>query len=139
MRCDSTDAERKLWWILRSRKLDGFKFRRQHPVAGYIVDFICIKHQLVIEPDGGQHDEPAARAYDEKRTKRLEEVGLRVIRFWDPDVLKHPHEVAESIYEALTFDSVTARGQTESLARQQGTSTITRPCQNPLNPSSFCM
>ena len=117
MRSESTDAERKLWWILRSRKLDGFKFRRQYPVGGYIVDFVCLKPRLVVELDGGQHDEPSARSYDEKRTKRLEELGLRVIRFWDPDVLKHPHEVAEAIYKALTSDWLMGGDETRPLAR----------------------
>lgn len=62
MRAESTDAERKLWHILRDRKLGGFKFRRQHPVAGYIVDFFCLEAGVVVEADGGQHYNPAGLA-----------------------------------------------------------------------------
>ena len=100
MRTECTDAEKKLWRILRDRKLAGFKFRRQYPIGGYIVDFVCLKHGIVVELDGGQHDEPQARDYDQRRTRRLEDLGLRVIRYWDPDVLKNPDSVKESIYQA---------------------------------------
>lgn len=68
-------------------------------MAGYIVGFICVKRGLVVELDGGQHDD---LTYDDQRTSRLEELGLRVIPFWDPDVLKQPDEVAKSIYRALS-------------------------------------
>src|SRR5688572_18697671 len=90
MRAESTDAERKLWFILRDRKLGGFKFRRQHPIAGYIVDFFCMEANLAIESDGGQHYDPEGLAYDERRTKVLAAQGVRVMRFQDDEVLKHP-------------------------------------------------
>ena len=101
MRVEPTDAERRLWSVLRSRQLSGFKFRRQHPVAGFIVDFICVKHRLVVEADGGQHLDDEAMAYDRRRSERLAQVGLRVLRFSDLEVLKAPRAVAEVIYEAL--------------------------------------
>jgi very-short-patch-repair endonuclease len=104
LRHHSTDAETKLWWILRSRKLSGFKFRRQHPVAGYILDFFCIKANLCVELDGGQHADDEARAYDERRTAALAERGIRVLRFWDHTVLKEPEVVTLAIYRALTGD-----------------------------------
>ena len=100
LRRDMTDAERKLWWILRSRKLAGFKFRRQVPMAGYILDFYCVKILLAVELDGGQHCEPDAIAYDQRRTNMLSTHGIRVLRFWDNDVLKHTDDVAETIYHA---------------------------------------
>jgi very-short-patch-repair endonuclease len=101
MRKEATDAERRMWGILRSRRLAGFKFRRQCPVAGYIVDFYCVKGSLVVELDGGQHTEPAAIAYDRDRTRRLNELGIRVVRSWDPVVLKDGDAVAEAVYREL--------------------------------------
>jgi very-short-patch-repair endonuclease len=101
MRVEATDAERRLWAVLRSRRLEGFKFRRQHPVAGFIVDFICLKHGLVVEADGGQHLDEEALAYDTRRAERLRDLGMHVLRFSDREVLKAPGAVAEVIYEAL--------------------------------------
>ncbi|MGE5611598.1 MAG: endonuclease domain-containing protein [Bacillota bacterium] len=101
MRREGTDAEGKLWAILRDRRLVGYKFRRQVPVAGYIVDFYCVKAGLVIELDGGQHSEATHRAYDAERTRRLKELGIEVMRFWDHEVLKDPEAVAEMIYRKL--------------------------------------
>ena len=101
MRVEQTDAERRLWAILRSRRLAGFKFRRQHPVAGYIVDFFCLKCGVAVEADGGQHLDEEAVAYDRRRAARLREVGIQVLRFSARDVLKNPTAVAEVIYEAL--------------------------------------
>ena len=95
-----TDAERKLWWILRSRRLAGFKFRRQVPMAGYILDFYCVQVRLAVELDGGQHAEPEALEYDQRRSLALNQQGVRVLRFWDDDVLKHSDAVAQSIYDA---------------------------------------
>jgi very-short-patch-repair endonuclease len=102
LRVRSTDAEKRLWRILRSRKLAGYKFRRQYPIEGYIVDFFCIGSNLVVELDGGQHNEPLAKEYDARRSRRLNELGIQVIRFWDHDVLKHSSEVAESIFRTLS-------------------------------------
>jgi very-short-patch-repair endonuclease len=105
MRREPTDAERKLWHLLRDGRLGGFKFRRQCPVAGYILDFYCLSAGLVVEADGGQHTEPEAHAYDEARTQRLSDRGIRVLRFPDDEVLKYPDAVREAIYAALTSDA----------------------------------
>jgi very-short-patch-repair endonuclease len=102
MRSKATDAEKKLWSILRDRRLSGFKFRRQVPVAGYILDFYCIKAGLVVEADGGQHSLPEQLEYDHIRTSALESLGIQVLRFWDCDVLKDPDAVKRTIYRALT-------------------------------------
>ncbi len=99
MRKTFTDAEMRLWQLLRGRNLKDFKFRRQHPLGPYIADFICLEQRLVIEVDGGQHQEQAA--YDGKRTKDLEAAGYRVLRFWDNDVLLKTNDVMEAIYHAL--------------------------------------
>jgi len=99
MRSEMTDAEKRMWSILRKRRIAGFKFRRQVPIAGYILDFYCIGEKLAIELDGGQHID--AIAYDEKRTAKLKELGVRVLRFWDDDVLKETGVVADAVYEEL--------------------------------------
>ena len=99
LRKGQTDAERRLWWLLRNRQLDGRKFRRQVPIGDYIVDFACIEAKLIIELDGGQHSE--TRSYDEKRTKQLEENGFVVLRFWNNDVLTNSEGVVEEILRML--------------------------------------
>ena len=76
-----TDAERALWRILRSRQLEGFKFRRQHSIGRYVVDFVCLERKVVIEVDGGHHAERFEA--DSERTKYLESEGFRVIRLWN--------------------------------------------------------
>ena len=93
-----TDAERRLWSILRNRRLSGYKFRRQHPIGPFIADFACIGHRLIIEADGSQHDESVA---DEHRTARLARQGWRVVRFWNNDILANPAGVAQAIVAAL--------------------------------------
>jgi very-short-patch-repair endonuclease len=98
LRVDATDAERKLWQVLRRRELAGWKFRRQRPIDQYIVDFACIEAVLVVEVDGGQHAENAA---DQVRTRRLEALGWEVLRFWNPDVLINSEGVLTMILVAL--------------------------------------
>ena len=94
-----TDAERKLWRCLRSRQLSAMKFRRQHVIDRYIVDFVCVEAALVLELDGGQHAERVAQ--DADRTRKLESLGYRVLRFWNNDVLMNTEAVLEVILEAL--------------------------------------
>ena len=102
MRNNPTDAERRLWTFLRRSQMDGFKFRRQHPVAGYIVDFVSLRAKLIVELDGGQHNTPDALEYDASRTQKLESIGFRILRFWDHDVLRDPDAVLATIYRFLT-------------------------------------
>jgi len=97
-----TDAEAKLWRALRGRQLAGAKFRRQHPIGGYVVDFYCERAKLAIELDGGQHLEPARAAYDAERTRALERAGVRVLRFFDDDALARSEAVLESIRLVLS-------------------------------------
>jgi very-short-patch-repair endonuclease len=92
-----TEAERRLWFALRDRRLAGYKFRRQHPLAGAIVDFACIAHALAVEADGGQHDAAA----DAARTQRIEAAGWRIIRFWNDDILRNTEGVILTILAAL--------------------------------------
>jgi very-short-patch-repair endonuclease len=94
-----TDAEARLWYVLRRKHTLGFKFRRQHPVGRYVVDFACPDARLIIEVDGGQHAEQAAR--DAARTRELEAHGYTVLRFWNNEVLENFDGVQEVIRAAL--------------------------------------
>jgi len=99
LRRHMTDAEGALWCRLRSRRLCGYKFRRQHPIGPYIVDFLCPARRLVVEVDGGQHTATSER--DAARTRWLERRGYRVMRFWNNEVLNETDAVLESILAAL--------------------------------------
>jgi very-short-patch-repair endonuclease len=101
MHSEPPDAEKKLWQILRFKNLGGYRFRRQRPVAGYILDYYCPAKRLAVELDGGQHAEDHQAQYDQNRTKRLNQLGVRVLRFWDDEVLKHPDDVASEILRCL--------------------------------------
>lgn len=102
LRRNQTDAERRLWGYLRDRRLDGWKFRRQHPIGPYVLDLYCADARLVIEIDGGQHDYDEYREHDEKRTAYLNSQGLKVMRFWNSDVMENTIGVLEAIREALS-------------------------------------
>ncbi|MBS0302713.1 MAG: DUF559 domain-containing protein [Proteobacteria bacterium] len=99
LRARSTDAEQTLWRYLRSRQLDGHKFRRQHPIGPYFADFACAEAQLVVELDGGQHVQ--AVVHDERRTQFLQDQGWHVLRFWNHEVLAEPAGVLQAIAQAL--------------------------------------
>ena len=99
LRHNQTDAERKLWFRLRDRRLRGLKFRRQMPVDRYVVDFCCEAARLIVELDGGQHVERSQQ--DAERTAVLEAQGYLVLRFWNNDILRNIDGVVESIVETL--------------------------------------
>jgi very-short-patch-repair endonuclease len=99
LRNQATDAEKHLWQYLRRRHLASHRFRRQFPIGGYIADFACLEAKLVIELDGGEHAD--RRAYDERRDRRLEAEGFRVLRFWDNQVFQETQAVLEEILRAL--------------------------------------
>ena len=98
MRREPTDAERVLWRYLRHGQLGGWKFRRQHPLPPYILDFACVDVCVAVEVDGGQH---ADSAYDERRDAHLRRLGWRVLRFWNNDVLSNPEGVARMILDGI--------------------------------------
>jgi very-short-patch-repair endonuclease len=98
LRRNSTDAENRLWSYLRGRQLEGLKFRRQHPLAGYVLDFYCEKLKLCIELDGGQHDERSEQ--DAQRTAALAKLGVTMVRFWNSD-LKEPEAVWQRLQEVI--------------------------------------
>lgn len=96
-----TDAEKALWMKLRNRQLEGVKFRRQQPIGPYIVDFASLQRGFIIEIDGGQHNEERTKERDEERTRRLEQRGYRIMRFWNNEVLTNLEGVLERIRETL--------------------------------------
>ena len=98
LRNNMTDAEQRLWNVLRSRQLDGCKFRRQHPYYHCILDFVCLERKVVVEVDGGQH---ADSTTDAARDDFLRESGFTVLRFWNHEVLNRTEAVAEAIHRAL--------------------------------------
>jgi very-short-patch-repair endonuclease len=94
LRENQTDAERRMWTLLRDRRLAHLKFRRQVSIGRYYVDLLCLQNRLIIELDGGQHNE---NPDDLRRTAWLESQNFRVIRFWNNDVLKNPEGVLTAI------------------------------------------
>src|SRR3546814_18760058 len=99
MRSNPTDAERRLWSILRAGRLEGLRWRRQEIIDDlYIADFICFEYRLIVEADGGQHVE---NAYDADRDAYLTAQGFRVLRFWNNDVLTNGDGVAAAILAAI--------------------------------------
>lgn len=95
LRINQTNAENRLWYHLRNRRFQGWKFRRQHALQGYIVDFVCLERKLVIELDGRQHADQ--ELYDNRRTQVLEKDRFKVIRFWNNDVLSNLESALETV------------------------------------------
>jgi very-short-patch-repair endonuclease len=101
LRLRTTEAEQKLWSLLRNRQLKGKKFRRQHAIANYVADFYCNESRLVIELDGNFHTAAETKEYDKFRTNLLNELGITVLRFWNEEVIKDPGKVIKKISEYL--------------------------------------
>lgn len=101
LRKNSTIQERMLWKILRNRQFKNLKFRRQFPIGEYIVDFVCEEKRIVIELDGGQHNEFENIIKDNERTKFIESEGYKVIRFWNNDILNNLEGVFKILNDLL--------------------------------------
>jgi very-short-patch-repair endonuclease len=86
LRLNSTDVERKLWARLRNRNFYNIKFRRQHPIDRYILDFICVEKKIIIELDGGQHNFETHKIKDEIRDNYFIDRGYKILRFWNNEV-----------------------------------------------------
>lgn len=97
LRKNMTKQERLLWSFLRKNQFYGYKFLRQYPIGFYIVDFICREKKIIIEIDGGQHNQQKNTEYDLKRTKFLNSRGYKVIRFWNNDIDNN----IEGVYNVL--------------------------------------
>jgi very-short-patch-repair endonuclease len=102
MRSEPTPAEHRLWQILRAKRLAGHKFKRQLTIDGYIVDFVCLEHRLIVEADGGHHAENLA---DARRDAYLQEQGFRVLRFWNNEIFENEEGVRLTILSALEHPS----------------------------------
>lgn len=100
LRNNMTEAEKYIWYMLRSKNLNGQKFRRQQPIGTYIVDFVCLEKKLIIEIDGGQHD--SDRQEDKARDEWLTREGYKVLRFWNNEVMENRVAILEKINECLS-------------------------------------
>ena len=98
MRTNATDAETLMWQLFRAKRFMNLKFRRQHVIKPYIVDFYCHEIGLVIELDGGQHNTEDGKAYDAEGTHFLEALDLKVVRYWNHDVLGQTDVVLEDLW-----------------------------------------
>jgi very-short-patch-repair endonuclease len=116
-RRELTGAEQKLWTVLRDRRFREIKFRRQHPIGPYVVDFACVAARLVIEVDGPSHDDAAQIAFDAERTRFLEHAGWRVLRISN-GLIYEDRNGALQIIEAALFPSPPRGG--EKVARRAG-------------------
>jgi len=103
LRQRGTDAERELWYHLRDGRLNGMKFRRQHPIPPYVVDFYCDAHKLVVELDGAQHNE----GVDRERSRFLAAQGLKILRYWDNEVLQQADAVLAAIVDVAENRTLT--------------------------------
>jgi very-short-patch-repair endonuclease len=97
MRSASTDAEQRLWTILRAKRLAEYKFKRQVPIDSFIVDFVCLRQRLIVEADGGQH----GASSDARRDAYLLGQGFRILRFWNHDILTNEEGVSRRILDEL--------------------------------------
>ena len=117
MRSEPTDAEHRLWQLLRAHRFSGFKFKRQEPIDFYIVDFICFAARLIIELDGSQH---ADNASDKRRDVYLRSQGFRIIRIWNNELFTNEEGVAELIWSALQTPPLPAQPAAESPSPARG-------------------
>jgi very-short-patch-repair endonuclease len=101
LRKTMSDAERKLWYALRAKRLGGARFRRQHPIGRYVADFVCLERRVIVEVDGGQHTEDGRIERDARRDRWLEEQGYRVLRVPTVEVYRNIVGVLDTIWGAL--------------------------------------
>ena len=101
LRKDETPTEKKLWEYLKGKKMEGYKFRRQHPIGRFILDFYCHAKKLVVEIDGGYHQEQLQQWEDAERTQFLESLGLQVIRFTNKEIVEEVEIVLDKIRTTL--------------------------------------
>ena len=101
LRRGQTSAETLMWSVLRDRRLEGFKFRRQVVIASYIVDFLCRRAKLVVEVDGATHSSPEELAYDRRRELVLSQLGFRILRVGNLDVYQNMDSVLSAVLAAL--------------------------------------
>ena len=100
-RQNQTEQERKIWRLLRAKRFSGYKFRRQHKIGRYIVDFVCKEKFIIIECDGGQHNYDCNIEADKARDIFLKSKGYKILRFWNTDIDNNADAVQQVIYDAL--------------------------------------
>ncbi len=101
LRKNATIQERRLWNLLKNRQFYNLKFKRQQPIGDYIVDFICKEAKIIIEVDGGQHNEPENIEYDKTRTEYLNNLGYKVVRFWNNEIYENIEGVVLRLKEEI--------------------------------------
>ena len=116
LRRERTDVENAIWQATRNRQCDGFKFRCQATIGAFVVDFLCVEARLIVELDGGQHNE----ATDSSRTRFLEARGYRVLRFWNGDVVENRDGVLEAIRLALAARMAERTSPSPNPSRESG-------------------
>ena len=136
LRHQATDAESLLWRLLRGRQIANAKFRRQHPCPPYILDFYCHELKLAVELDGGQHNEEVGRRRDARREEYLACHGIRVLRFWNNDVLGETEAVLEAIYAVVVEHSGSVPSPPAPLPEGEGSRGLPQPLAD-LFPDSF--
>ena len=128
MRKDMNEAELRLWNEMRAHRLMGMSFRRQMPIAGYIVDFACPASRIVVEVDGSQHASLADAEHDRERTGKLQALGWTVLRFWNDDVLRDIDGVCQHIVVAagLSADDAARRAPADAPWRETRQADVVR-------------
>jgi len=127
LRQQLTDAEIRLWYHLRGRRLHGFRFRRQHPIGPYFADYVCLEVGLIVELDGGQHNTCKGLDHDAIRSDVLAARGFEVLRFWNNDVLQNTHGVLEAISRRLHEMREPSPGLRAKTLTRVARKTLTRP------------
>ena len=127
LRREMTEAEKRLWQMLRLRQTEGHRFRRQVPIGRFIADFVCHAARLIVEIDGGQHD--LSSEQEASRTRFLESEGYRVLRFWNNEVLDNPEGVhsviAQNLHQATPTQTLPLQGGGQEGFRQHGAIYVT--------------
>ncbi len=145
-RHNPTPAEDAMWQVVRNRQIKNHKFRRQHPIAGFIPDFVCLEQKLIVEVDGGYHDAEQQQKFDAAREKWLAENGFRMIRFTNEEILEQMPMVLQKLGEALSFGEglgeVNAqpegRRETSTMPGYAGSSWYFLRYMDPHNDQTFC-
>lgn len=104
LRTNQTDAEEKLWLFLKNKEFQGLKFFRQYSVGGYILDFYCPKLRIGVELDGSQHNKKEIKDYDKNRERILQASNIKIIRFWNDEVMRDVEKVLEKIHLFTKFN-----------------------------------
>jgi very-short-patch-repair endonuclease len=107
LRKNMTTQERKLWNIIKNKQFYNYKFLRQYVIGGYIVDFICREEKIIVEIDGGQHNQNENIKYDKNRNKYLENLGYKVVRFWNNEIDDNIEGVYRKLQEIFMIKTAT--------------------------------